>query len=634
MLPSRFLPILVFLLFHSTANVCSARWATIEDSGAISLFDNTEIRVAENGTWILDRKSEMEIRNEEGRNAFGTLTIRYNSRAARITELHAEIRNKDGNHVVPAELIEDKPVASTSDGFDETHQIAIAYPAVEIGSRLYLQYRKETAEVPIPDFYADEFEYGTDVLEKKSETTIRSARPLFVQTNDPRQHLEVKKSREKQDHVVTISLKDDVFEKVVDEEEPALHRSDRTWVVVATSEKYEDLARAVADQYEEVINSKLPPVLEKILAAAKTKKSTVEQANTITSLLADEVRYLGDWRPTRGGHIPRALEKIVSTKFGDCKDLSVITTAILRRLGYHAQVAWVERGIQSTPLPNLPNDSVFNHAIVWFRTKERTFWIDPTNLASFGQGIFDDIIDRKALIIDGGNPRLETIEAPRPADSELSRDVTFRFGTNGDAHIAANIKYAGRSATLLTGMAREMSKESINHFVAKAIAEENYVKWSKIEPYDLTSRITRDLEFRTKVGVKNFAMRTTAGSAYQLNRNELGTLIDLETEGRVSDLFLGYPQRERATYRMDQIQLVGNLPHDCRIDSPWIKAERTFRREKDQVIVRDLREIKRSSVRNGELRSAAFERFQNQLQDCFHQIAVVFRTLKELPADE
>ena len=127
----------------------------------------------------------------------------------------------------------------------------------------------------------------------------------------------------------------------------------------------------------------------------------IEKLNTVTSLLAENINYLGDWRPISGLYVPRDLEAIANTKLADCKDFSAATAAILRKLGMEAHISWVKRGLGAFESPTpLPTMTEFNHAIVRAVTSGRTYWVDPTNFSSFAQGIFPDIADKRTLTLD------------------------------------------------------------------------------------------------------------------------------------------------------------------------------------------------------------------------------------------
>lgn len=79
-----------------------------------------------------------------------------------------------------------------------------------------------------------------------------------------------------------------------------------------------------------------------------------------------------------GGYRPRPLEQIWTTRYGDCKDGSVLLTAVLRRLGIDAVCALVNTAygddLQNAP----PNPQSFDHCIVRARAAGRVLWLDST----------------------------------------------------------------------------------------------------------------------------------------------------------------------------------------------------------------------------------------------------------------
>ena len=239
----------VFLLCLSlsafSAHEASARWASIEDANAVSEYDNYDVTISANGAWKYVRENLIEVRNEDGRANYGTSTIKYNSRTSKITDIKAETISTNQRHPVAAEYIENKPLASGADGFDDTYQLTIAYPKVEIGSKLYLKYTKETSEVPIANHYSEEFYFGTETYDKAAVIHIDSALPIFIEKNDPEGKLEVSespKSEGQTTYKATIRLTRPVYTKAVDEDEIAVNNQDETWVVVSTSRNYADLA--------------------------------------------------------------------------------------------------------------------------------------------------------------------------------------------------------------------------------------------------------------------------------------------------------------------------------------------------------------------------------------------------------
>ena len=75
--------------------------------------------------------------------------------------------------------------------------------------------------------------------------------------------------------------------------------------------------------------------------------------------------------------MPRSIEEVLRTRFGDCKDQSALVVALLREMGLEARFALVNDRSEMT-VPYLPSPR-FTHVIVQARSGEgRTYWVDPT----------------------------------------------------------------------------------------------------------------------------------------------------------------------------------------------------------------------------------------------------------------
>ena len=79
-----------------------------------------------------------------------------------------------------------------------------------------------------------------------------------------------------------------------------------------------------------------------------------------------------------GGIVPRSIDVIWMSRFGDCKDAARLFVAGARRMGADACAALVSttHGLAIGEL--LPSPAVFNHCIVRVRLNNKTHWLDPT----------------------------------------------------------------------------------------------------------------------------------------------------------------------------------------------------------------------------------------------------------------
>ncbi len=601
-----------------------ARWATPDDAEWATEDYNLDITVHKDGTYKTTTESLNAILRD-GARSMSNYRLSYNSRASKFKVVEAATINAGVTVPVESEFIEDKPQASRMNGFDQMNLVVIAFPKVAIGSLLHVKYTEEHKEVPFPNHYSARFEFGHNWYVKKYGLHLRSELPLQLEKNDPQNKLEIVQSKNSDgEYELSVKLKSPLYTHAIDEPWPSTNKKDLTWVVVSSSKSYAEMADSLAEKYEEVLNADLPPAYQKIFEAAKAGKTMVERLNIITAALNTEVRYMGDWRPIAGGHVPRTLELVAKTKFGDCKDFASGTVAILRKLGVTANVAWVERSSQASPLPPLAYTGAFNHAIVWAKAESREWWIDPTNFASFAQGIFTDIIDRQALVVAVKASHLGTIPTGLSMESVRENNSRVTLERSGDAKIDATLGFRGRAAAGYTGALMKQSKDHVDHAIITSLVDENRLKWSEIDAYDLGSRVTRDFSIKLRWQEARYSMRTTVGPAFYLGQQEVDHLVRLETHKRVTDLFQGSPDVVVDTDFIDNIRMLGQKAPECTLDSPWISVSRKFTQTPRGLKIVDRREIKKSLITVEELKGEVFGKFQKRLQECFDRVAVVY----------
>lgn len=615
----------------AAASFCAARpaycrWANDQDASAAVAFENDDFEVDADGGFRETVEQEIEVLRESARRDQGARRIYFNASAGSFKLLKAEVLNDGKRTEVDPASVENKPLASRGSGFDQLNQVLIAFPEIKSGSRTYLKYSKQVKEVPFKGFFSARIGFDNGMLTRARRIRFVSELPLFVETHDLSKSLHLIESRQGDKYSIEISLTQPIHEAVVDEEDPSFLSSEKTWFVVSSLKSHAEMIKTVVGKYEEILDSPLPEQFERIRLAAAGLKTSVEKINFVTSSLAESVRYMGDWRTVSGGFVPRGLETVARTRFGDCKDFASVTAAILRKLGIQAQVAWVERSAQPSALPKLPLSEAFNHAIVRAEVDGKVYWVDPTNLQSFAQGIFPDIIGRQALVLASGQRDLiEAIPAARPEDSRYGEKFSLESDKRGDAIFDFEMTDAGRMAISMTGASLEYSKESIDHILLTSMVTLSHVKNFKVGSYELTSRVVRDLRFSLKVKTRNSFARTSAGLGYLLPPPEyVGALINLETPTRVSAYFMTQPFSFERVYELKKIRVIGHQYRGCDIRSPWMNISRVFTHVASGLRVSEKFQILTPRIANAELKSAAFGGFQAKLQECFDRIQIIF----------
>lgn len=624
--------LLAAIVLLALPSPAAARWASRVDADATRTTSTWSYDVHKDGTYSFTVEESVLINSEAGRQAHGTGTVTYNAQASKFKLLSAAVEVGGKNVAVQPMHIEDRSVASEAVGFDAEHQVTIAFPRVAVGALLKMKYRIDVKEVPFPGSFTNYIEYGVGGIEDQASTVvIKSDLPLRYKLNDPTQALVATETKEGKRQVLTIRQVKPVYSQVVDEGDRVFQPlSLFTSLAVSSLENYEPLATSVAKDYEKVLNSKIPEALADIVTVAKQAKSLPDAADIVTSMLSERLRYMGDWRPTRGSYIPRPLATIATTQFGDCKDFAATVTALLRASGFQAHVAWVDRTEWPSELGPLPA-AEFNHAIVRAEEGKKVYWLDGTNPTSFARYIPDDLIDRAVLIVDPAHPRLDRIRLPDAAENrtELTTVVSFQ-GTGSSAADAVEhhtIAMTGLAPEPITASGTWSTRESYDHELVQWLADKRRVRSAAVSKYNRDTRIVHDQTLTVDLDLQNAATRTTAGLSYELEDADIGGLVALDPAQFVSNLYLSPPKSYVRRATLSHAALVGHAPPPCRVSSQWLDAERRIEEQQGDVAIEEMVTYKRTFIANADLHGAPFAKLQTELRECYGTYAVVFTPL-------
>ncbi len=628
-----FVAVSVLVLVHSIE--AQGRWAKPEDASYATEDEQIEIEIAPDFTYREEQLSRIRILNEEGRRGQGVQRLTYNSRASSLQVLEAWTEIQGKKKRVETQDIQDKPLASARDGFDQLNQIAVAFPDVEPGAVLHLRTVREVKEIPFEGFYSTSFLAGLWSWDKKGHAKITAPFPLYVEEFDLEDFLTVTNRKEGARFTIDVRLKKPVHFKIEDEDEIYIDGTRPPRVTIASSKDWNSLIQTLAPKWESVLSATLPPLYESIVKQAKHESNDVEQLNAVTSRLSQKIRYWADWRPIHGGHVPRSLAVIANTGFGDCKDFSASTIAILRRLGFEALPVFIQRGMKPVLRPGqIPSGNDFNHAIVWAIKNGKTYWIDPTNTVSFAQGTFEDILGRPALVVNGQKkpPEATLLNTPDEVPESSTQEISLITEPlqDGTLRTRGSLILQGRSALRWAGDGLNKSKQSIEYQLITLLASENrLLKWKASAP-GLEERIVRDMKFDVDFTERGEDLRTSAGPALFLRYGALITTLMMRTENRESDLWLGSPVHVLRKHTLKKANLIGTQPLSCKIESSWADITREVgAHEKDHTIeIETSIRLKRKFVSRSEYDTQKWKAFQAQVRDCFDRVALVYQPQK------
>lgn len=279
--------------------------------------------------------------------------------------------------------------------------------------------------------------------------------------------IEVKSHVENYEPTVSSENGYETFVWSIDEPEPVASEKDLPpdfdtwgWVEASTYLSWEEVVNWALENY--VIPDTLPAALEEKLREIGKLENSERKILASLRFVQDEIRYLGLSHGIHS-HKPYPLETILSRRFGDCKDKSLILTAMLRDLGFDASPALVETDWRHAIRNWLPSPSDFNHLVVRLSFQGQEYWLDPTR--SYQRGKLSELYFPNygyALLIAEGVTDLTAIE-PQGFDVSKTR-VTERFHLEdylGEADFEVNTIYYGRNANSMRAYFASTAKTEI-----------------------------------------------------------------------------------------------------------------------------------------------------------------------------
>lgn len=117
----------------------------------------------------------------------------------------------------------------------------------------------------------------------------------------------------------------------------------------------------------------------KQLAAKLTAENASRDARITAAIrfVQDEIRYLGI-EMGRNSHEPHQPWETLESRWGDCKDKTLLLVALLRELGLEAYPALVNTRLAHRLAEKQPSPFLFDHVIAQVVDRGRTYWVDGT----------------------------------------------------------------------------------------------------------------------------------------------------------------------------------------------------------------------------------------------------------------
>jgi Domain of Unknown Function with PDB structure (DUF3857) len=594
-----------------------------------SVRTNVHIEVKKDGTATIREHHEFFIQSREGINKYGIYAQQYNPAIERYRVLKMETRNGSEVKPVPANFIEDKPVASDLSGFDEINQLKAAFPDVREGSVLVVDIQRMIFRTKLPGLFEFVFKFGGADHIERAEIEVASELPLFWEVNDRWDIVDSQQEIGNGAYRLSARNKRPTYFKVVHEEQSLQTDEDLPYLAMSTVKDWRELGRSLSSLWEPRLKDPLPVPFKKIANEIASLASEDAKIDTMLNRVSERLRYHGDWRPVEGTDVPRPLADIGTQGFGDCKDFSAVSAAILRHAGMTAYPVFVERGRHApTARSIVPRLDAFDHVVVFVRGKDgKSRWFDPTNAFRPSSLIPEDIADRPGLLIAGASSGLVRLPAEDPALT-VDESVSLLQDRN-DGWVKYNLakRYSGNAAF---DVQHRIVFEKIDY--DSEVEAEIKASGLRISDFrmlsDVPKKIEKPFEFTSRFSflVKDFFYRAGENYFHALEAPPLVyKLLSIDPERRESSYGGDSVGTDIQEYRLESWRVMGAPPDNCLIDTPWYSLRRAVSIENEVLVVRDTAITKKNVIPVNMLRADSFSRAADKIRECFMQVGVIIQ---------
>lgn len=271
----------------------------------------------------------------------------------------------------------------------------------------------------------------------------------------------------------------------------------------------------IANWYADLVQKNLEmdkvttDTFNQIFPTGVDKLSDVEKAEKIYAFIQDNITYsFLDFR--QSGYVPQKPSKTITTKLGDCKDLSALFVTLATHAGLNSELVLVltnDNGRKGNPLPNIG----FNHCIAKAKLDGKEHFLELTdNYAPFNS-MPTSLYKANALVVSfdrqkNANSQLIEIPFENTTQSRVKQystiDVTQDFKkTKNTIVLEGNVKsyYNNLFSPSTSDDIRSNELEKIYNYRLNKTVKINDVKLNENEKYGSSISFSVDFDINERL---------------------------------------------------------------------------------------------------------------------------------------
>lgn len=384
-----------------------------------------------------------------------------------------------------AEVIKANGTVSKAES-DDNH---IVFTNLETNDVLHLVYRMQdlSSGKLASQFFDDfQFQYGIPIISSKFSLLVPKDKPFKYVIKNTKVQPQIREVEDMQLYSMELTdvpaMKSETYMSSFSDLTPTFfYSSIPDWKYV--SDWYKDLtvSKFNADYVlKETYNE---------LLKGKEKVSKLEKAKIFYNYILQNITYSSvDFM--QSNYVPQKASRTITTRLGDCKDLSTLFVSLCRMADIDANLVLISTRSNGTDNLVMPTIN-FNHAIAQLNVDNKTYYLELTDDGlPFGSLPLEDISAQILPIpynADIANNTLIHLTSPLRTVNQSVRQHTVTV-TNNDLSIIRKSIYYGDAASISRGNNKSLSDEErlkkLNESVSKDFivpAKVSDLKFTEIE---------------------------------------------------------------------------------------------------------------------------------------------------------
>src|ERR1051326_1915835 len=343
------------------AAISGAAPAQTQNIPARIRVQSDNIEVPANGTAIETIHNETQILTAAAVTQLAQLPIGYIESMQDVDIVEAYTQKADGRKITDdrsAIITRQPPGASPIPIFSDAKQKVIVFPNVEPGDTVVYTAHRRDKTAMFPGHYVRAGLLSPLLPVDSFDLTVTAPKRLGVTFEN--HDLEFKKSESGNNDIYAVHYSNP---NPVAEDNAAISQFDRVpRYFISNFKNYDDLAQTYSGMIEShaAVTAKIRAQADSITSGITDRR---EQARAIYEWVSQHVRYV-EVAFGQGAIIPHDAESVLNNAFGDCKDHTVLFTALLKAKGIDSRPVLINLGNGYT-LSSVPTLGQLNHMIAW-----------------------------------------------------------------------------------------------------------------------------------------------------------------------------------------------------------------------------------------------------------------------------